>query len=338
MNKFKITLLRHEPPIGNSLASRRVVETEVQQDELTRKSIKLPFDDWENWYPALVQIARKNAASRFVGYESVGNDWVYLDRLEEVGAEFTPLSMTLVSDAPQQRWSVLTIYRHGHSEAVGDHVVARSHREAEFQARWRTAKNEGADPANLEGFAEHMGSIKVEECQPEPVTKDMAALHNLAAVCVGILPPAHPALRIAVEQLTLSGSPVPSTDYSVYADAGALLLEIGLQKGRKVDASGILDPMHPICIFAEHLRTSLAKADGDFAALAKAALPISDDEWGSERQIEAQNRFFEAVEARLPADKFAALEAYCHKANVHEMVEEALRLLRAERVIVGELS
>jgi hypothetical protein len=31
----------------------------------------------------------------------------------------------------------------------------------------------------------------------------------------------------------------------------------------------------------------------DFQALAAAARPINDDEWGSERQIDAQNLFFE---------------------------------------------
>lgn len=62
--------------------------------------------------------------------------------------------------------------------------------------------------------------------------------------------------------------------------------------------------------------------------LAQDALPINDDEWGSERQIDAQNDFFEAVEKAISTDRFAELENYCHKANVSEMIAEGLKTLR----------
>lgn len=65
----------------------------------------------------------------------------------------------------------------------------------------------------------------------------------------------------------------------------------------------------------------------DMIDLAKAARPLDDDDWGSERQIHAQNAFFTEVEKRLSATDFAALEDYCMKATVDEMVDEALRLM-----------
>ena len=62
-------------------------------------------------------------------------------------------------------------------------------------------------------------------------------------------------------------------------------------------------------------------------ALADVARPIDDDDWGSERQVEAQNAFFIRVEAILPRDQFEELEGFCLKANVDEMVDEAMRLI-----------
>jgi hypothetical protein len=67
----------------------------------------------------------------------------------------------------------------------------------------------------------------------------------------------------------------------------------------------------------------------DFDALAKEALPHNDDEWGSERQIDAQNRFTNAVETVLTPETFATYESYCLKATTDEMIEEGLRLVKA---------
>jgi len=39
--------------------------------------------------------------------------------------------------------------------------------------------------------------------------------------------------------------------------ARAVVIEIDKYRGRKIDKSGILDPLHPIAIFGEHLRTAL---------------------------------------------------------------------------------
>lgn len=69
--------------------------------------------------------------------------------------------------------------------------------------------------------------------------------------------------------------------------------------------------------------------------LAQAALPINDDDWGSARQIEAQNAFFDAIKAELyrrgEIEKWSALETWCLKASTHEMVEKALQVLNAPR-------
>lgn len=76
----------------------------------------------------------------------------------------------------------------------------------------------------------------------------------------------------------------------------------------------------------------LAKLNPQVALLAAAARPINDADWGSERQVNAENTFFDVVRVALPGATFAALESYCHKARTEEMIEEALRLLdRAER-------
>ena len=67
--------------------------------------------------------------------------------------------------------------------------------------------------------------------------------------------------------------------------------------------------------------------------LASAAYPINDDDWGSERQIAAENAFFafvkdyvtrgpRAVEGRKQWEDF---EGWCLKATTEEMIEEALR-------------
>jgi len=64
------------------------------------------------------------------------------------------------------------------------------------------------------------------------------------------------------------------------------------------------------------------------AELANDAKPLNDNEWGSERQIDAQNRFFDYIEKLIPAGKFSELEDYCNKATTDEMIAEGLRIAR----------
>jgi hypothetical protein len=65
-------------------------------------------------------------------------------------------------------------------------------------------------------------------------------------------------------------------------------------------------------------------------ALAKVARPRTDDDWGSARQVDAENKFFRVVKQLLEADEFEALEDYCLKATTDEMIDKALRLVRAK--------
>lgn len=68
----------------------------------------------------------------------------------------------------------------------------------------------------------------------------------------------------------------------------------------------------------------------DLVALANAARPIpngrGDDDWGSERQIDAQNTFTDALFVILSAEQWDRFETYAHKANVDEMVDFGLEL------------
>jgi hypothetical protein len=64
----------------------------------------------------------------------------------------------------------------------------------------------------------------------------------------------------------------------------------------------------------------------DLEALARAALPYTDSDWGSERQITAENALFDAARRFLTSQQMADLEAYALKATTEEMVEEVLRL------------
>lgn len=76
----------------------------------------------------------------------------------------------------------------------------------------------------------------------------------------------------------------------------------------------------------------MPKTYDELIALADDARPKSldagGDDWGSERQIEAQNLFFQELEQVLPADQFGELEKWCLKATTEEMLDEGLRYAR----------
>ncbi len=67
------------------------------------------------------------------------------------------------------------------------------------------------------------------------------------------------------------------------------------------------------------------------AALASAARPIDDDDWGSDRQIEAENAFFQKIETILSEAAWEELTDYCLKATSDEAIDEALRQVGIER-------
>lgn len=58
--------------------------------------------------------------------------------------------------------------------------------------------------------------------------------------------------------------------------------------------------------------------------MAIAARPINESDWGSDRQIEAQNAFFEFVEEHFPEIMSNEFEAFCLKATSEEMINEAI--------------
>lgn len=66
-------------------------------------------------------------------------------------------------------------------------------------------------------------------------------------------------------------------------------------------------------------------------ALAATARPLNDDDWGSDRQVDAENAFFDEaskVAPELDSDSGSAFASFCLKATTEEMLDEALRILR----------
>lgn len=61
-------------------------------------------------------------------------------------------------------------------------------------------------------------------------------------------------------------------------------------------------------------------------ALALDARALDEADWGTERQINAENAFFEAFHA-LMGDT-PEFDTWCLKATTDEMIDEALRLAR----------
>jgi hypothetical protein len=68
----------------------------------------------------------------------------------------------------------------------------------------------------------------------------------------------------------------------------------------------------------------------EIEALAALARPVEVDEGGAERQVAAQNAFFQAVSSVLTGEQFGQLEEFCSSplATVDEMIDEAMRLIR----------
>jgi len=68
----------------------------------------------------------------------------------------------------------------------------------------------------------------------------------------------------------------------------------------------------------------------EIADAATAALPLSEDEWGSDRQVDAQNHFGDLLKEHLPPALFERFEFYALKATTEETVECGLNLLKSE--------
>ena len=65
--------------------------------------------------------------------------------------------------------------------------------------------------------------------------------------------------------------------------------------------------------------------------LAKLARPANDTDWGSERQITAENDFYIEVEKHLTPDQMQEFEAFSLKATADERITEALKLFAENR-------
>lgn len=57
------------------------------------------------------------------------------------------------------------------------------------------------------------------------------------------------------------------------------------------------------------------------------ARPLDDDEWGSERQINSANTFWELCELAVTRDQFDAMESFNLKATTDEMLDNAADVL-----------
>jgi hypothetical protein len=65
--------------------------------------------------------------------------------------------------------------------------------------------------------------------------------------------------------------------------------------------------------------------------LADAARPINEADYGSDRQVRAENDFYDALAqytASLPIEAQQAFDAFCLKATVDERITEGLRLVK----------
>lgn len=71
--------------------------------------------------------------------------------------------------------------------------------------------------------------------------------------------------------------------------------------------------------------------DRTMEQLAAEARSIDDDDWGSERQVDAENRFFDECRRHRPAtfDDAGDFADWCLKATTDERIDEAMRLLAA---------
>lgn len=71
--------------------------------------------------------------------------------------------------------------------------------------------------------------------------------------------------------------------------------------------------------------------DRTLEQLAAAARPLAEEDWDSERQIDAENRFFDECRRRRPATfgDDGDFADWCLKATTDERIDEAMRLLAA---------
>ncbi|HIG40325.1 MAG TPA: hypothetical protein EYQ14_07260 [Gammaproteobacteria bacterium] len=67
-----------------------------------------------------------------------------------------------------------------------------------------------------------------------------------------------------------------------------------------------------------------------YTKLAEDAIPLNDDDWGSERQIDASNLLGDELEQILSYDDFDDFELYANKATTEEFCAYALNILKTK--------
>lgn len=150
------------------------VELTHSQHSSVLTKVEVPDYDIVSEYENIVAKARKNAASRFVHYESFGNDSAYLDRLDQVSDEFAVVEISMVSDKPKVRYYVCGHYADDEGGVWADWVMASGDEEAHFIARFTMAKNTGMTPGDAHNFQIEMEDCEIFDCYPDPLTKEEA--------------------------------------------------------------------------------------------------------------------------------------------------------------------
>lgn len=113
--------------------------------------------------------ARKHAVgTHIVDYNSFGSDSAYLDQIDRFAAETVVVGVSLVGETAS--YGVLGRYDNGNDYA--DLTLGVTEAEAEFQARWTMALNQGADPTDLDDLLDAMAEIEIVRCQAGPISDD----------------------------------------------------------------------------------------------------------------------------------------------------------------------
>jgi hypothetical protein len=154
-----------------------IIETKVDLPDIAENDSL--HDQWEH----IVSTAQKNAASRYVHFESFGNDSAYLERLEEVGCEFDVIAVLAESEQPDKRWAVFGHYSKDDGGTWSGHVEAPTYQIADFYARLAMAINEYEGQTDVDPVDFHitMDEIQIFDLYEEPVTKDEAIAELKAA-------------------------------------------------------------------------------------------------------------------------------------------------------------
>jgi hypothetical protein len=72
---------------------------------------------------------------------------------------------------------------------------------------------------------------------------------------------------------------------------------------------------------------SVREEEHPLIQLARTARPINDADWGSARQVAAENQFFASIKPLISASDWDELETFALRATTDERIDFALRLV-----------